>query len=219
MIYAKDYTIFDLEGILNSRGKQAVDRKLTRYGIKFNSHGSGRNRIYSIAEISDPFKVFCITELGMSAGCDFDKMRYFFYYLFCADALDSLSHVDVHTFLAKNAGINVTRQTISDWINKLNASEYWSFSDYRYFRIVKEADGKKRGIEISADDYKKAWQTYFGIKAQTGDCSLAYAIMFENLGGHPYKKPRIVASAFYTKQIEELMDILNEWFLSQTFNK
>lgn len=220
-IQEKNYSIMELEIILGSTGKQAIDRKLTRYGIKYRSKGRGSSRVYTILEISDPFKVFCIVDLGMNSRCKFDRMRYFFYYLLCAETLDNIPLSEMPAFLAKEAGVDISRQTLSKWLEKLNDSDFYQFSseNIKYYKITENAAGEKESILITRDEYKKAWQSYFNIKKATHDSGIAYSMMHRYLGGHPYKKRMLDPNAIYAKEIEELLDILNNWFLSQKLNK
>jgi len=221
MLETKDYIIGELETILNSRGKQAVDRKLARYGIEFSSHGGGISRVYSLLKINDPFKVFCITEFGMAANCDFDRMRYFFYFLLCGEWLESLPIVQMPEFLAKEVNIQVSRQTLAAWMQKLNASTYFMFSDsdVKYYKRKNDDAGGCICTEIDHGSYKKAWQIYFGVKEKTGDTRFAYCRMYEFLDGHPFKKQILKANAFFLKEIDYLIDLLTDWFLSHELNK
>ena len=48
MLEVKKYSVAELSAILGSAGKQAIDRKLERYGIEFTSSGWADNRVYEI---------------------------------------------------------------------------------------------------------------------------------------------------------------------------
>ena len=61
MLEPRDYTKNEISGILGTKDKQGIDRKLQRYGVDFTSTGRGENRVYTIKNIPFPFKVFCIT--------------------------------------------------------------------------------------------------------------------------------------------------------------
>ena len=67
MIELKKYTIHEMSAILNSKGKQAIERKLKRYDIEFITSGRGDDVVFEITAIQNKFKVFCITEFNMPA--------------------------------------------------------------------------------------------------------------------------------------------------------
>ena len=90
MLEVRKYSIAELSTILGSTGKQAIDRKLERYGVEYTSTGRGQSLVYDITKISDPFKVYCITKLGIPAQANFEKIRNLYYYFFCDEKnLDS----------------------------------------------------------------------------------------------------------------------------------
>ena len=69
----RDYPIGVLENLIGSRGKQAVDRKLTKYGYGFSSAGSGTKRVYTITSLPNAqarFKSYCV-----HGGCVFTEVK------------------------------------------------------------------------------------------------------------------------------------------------
>ena len=72
----------ELSQIFGTKDKQGLDRKLIRYGIVFDVCGRGERATYTIKAITDPFKVFAITELGFDGNTDFTKLRNFYYHFF-----------------------------------------------------------------------------------------------------------------------------------------
>ena len=73
VIELREYTIQEMSAILNTKGKQAIERKLERYDVEFTTSGRGDGVVFEIKALHDRFKVFCITELNMSAQYDFEK--------------------------------------------------------------------------------------------------------------------------------------------------
>ena len=73
MIELKKYTIHEMSAILNSKGKQAIERKLKGYDIEFITSGRGDDVVFEITAIQNKFKVFCITEFNMPAQCGFER--------------------------------------------------------------------------------------------------------------------------------------------------
>ena len=81
MIELRAYKRDELAEILKTSDKGEMMAKLTRWGVVYDEpEGRGKNLTFTIIKIKDPFKVFCITELGVPASWDFYKMRNLFYY-------------------------------------------------------------------------------------------------------------------------------------------
>lgn len=214
MLEIKNYPISELSAVLGTNGKQNIDRKLERYGVKFVSTGSGQSRIYEIKEITNSFKLYCIIEMGMSAGVDFEKFKYFCYYIFCDESFADFPIVEMETIMSED-GVHVSRQTISNWMNRLSEIGYIHFDknvDCIYYAITKTPDKKKHYAEISQEIYCKGWSLYWSNKEKIGT-DAAYREMYNCVGGHPYKHPRIDKNGFYSEKIEELIDLISESFL------
>lgn len=177
----------ELKEILGANNKQAVDRKLERYGVSFNSSGRGDRRVYEITEIENPFKLYCITELGISAQANFDKIRNLFYYFFCVDGFTELPLVEMENTM-RAEGEDISRQCISKWITYLRHLDYITFSnsDCNYYAISKNKKGERICRQITHKEYKAAWAIYFDNWDKEG-CHYAYILMYQSIGGHPYK--------------------------------
>ena len=66
---------------------------------------------------------------------------------------------------------------------------------------------KKTCREITREEYGQAWAIYHKHK-NTDGCACAYALMYNVLPGHPYKKPIYYENAIMFQEIEELIDII-----------
>lgn len=82
MLELREYTKAELSAIFSTNDMQGLKRKLQRYGIRYQVQGRGERAIFTILETADPFKVFCISELGYDGGTDFQKLRNFLYLSF-----------------------------------------------------------------------------------------------------------------------------------------
>lgn len=213
MLELRDYPIAELENLLNTTGKQGIDRKLQRYGIDFTSDGRGQARIYTINHIPDPFKVYAIVKLGIPAQADFTKIRNLYYFLFCAEGFAENPLIEMEQIMDAE-GVPMARQTITKWINYLQHIDYITFSpvDFHYFVIYKTPYGIKEYKEIDAETYKKGWSIYHEWKWKEGSGN-AYSRMYNTIGGHPYKKPVIIENAIYQNEIDELIEVINESML------
>lgn len=213
MIEIRQYTITELFSLLNVHTKQGVDRKLQRYEVKFNSTGRAKNRIYEIEEITNPFKLYCIMELNISANVDFEKFKHFCLYIFCDEEFATYPVVQMSEILEKNK-IHISRQTVSKSIRYLEKNEYIATlnSEYIYYAINKLPNGEKTYTEISKEKYSKGWSIYWN-NEEVLDKGIAYIQMVHYIGGHPYKRPKIEQNAFYKKEIETLIELVNDTFL------
>lgn len=211
MLEKRTYPIAELEKILGSVGKQNIDRKLARYGIGFSSDGYGRERIYTITDIPDTFKTYAITKLGIPAQADFTKIRNLYYFVFCGEGFTDTPLVEMERILEAE-GAKVARQTITKWMDYLQRINYITFNNFdcKYYAIKKDPlTNIKTYEEIDAETYKKGWSIYHSNKEKLGS-SCAYSLMYNIVGGHPFKKPAMVENALCQQEIEELIDVIKE---------
>lgn len=213
-IYKKD----EMFAILKSKNKQSANKKLKRYGVVFTTHGRGQNLTYEIQKITNPFKLYCIIELGISANVDFEKFKYFCLYLFCDDTFITFPRIEMERILRAN-DTPISRQTISKSIRYLQNNNYIEVfkNDCRYYVIDSLPNGEKSYTEIEHEKYKKGWQIYWDSKKIMGT-GLSYWKMRKYIGGHPYKCPKIEQNAFYSKEIKTLIDLVTDTFLNQPIN-
>ncbi len=213
MLELKQYSPAELaEVIQTSPERQQITRKLNRYNICFTCAGRGHNLIYTIEAIPHPFKVYCVFDLGIDPRADFRKLRNLFYYLFCVDGFAELPILEMAERLSET-NAPVSRETIGKWLTYLAHINFVMFdtSDCVYYRINK-VGGKMIHTEIDRETYNAGWRLYFERKEASGS-SVAYEAMTKYVGGHPYKKAKMVENAFYQEEIHRLIDYINETFL------
>lgn len=208
MLEVKKYSIAELSTILGSTGKQAIDRKLTRYGIEYTSSGRGSSLTYEITKISDPFKVYCITKLGIPSQANFEKIRNLYYYFFCDEGFADLPLIEMAEYMEAE-GVPASRQFVTKWLEYLKEIDYINFDkrECKYYAIEKIAANEKICREITREEYGRAWAIYHQHKNTEG-CACAYALMYNTLPGHPYKKPIYYENAIMFQEIQELIDII-----------
>ena len=214
MLEIREYTKNELSAVLGTNTKQGIDRKLQRYGIRYVSTGRGQRLKYEILEVPDGFKLFCITEFGMSANVNFEKFKYFCYYLFCDETFADFPIVKMEEIMSED-GVHVSRQTISNWLEHLSRINCISFDrrgDCIYYAIIKVPSGEKIYKEIPRERYIKGWNIYWRNSNKMGSFA-AYSKMYDYVGGHPYKHPIIMENAFYSEKIKKLIELMNESFL------
>lgn len=212
MLEVRDYSIAELRAELGTTDKQGIDRKLKGYGIKFYSSGRGNKRIYTIKSVPDPFRIYAITKLGIPAQADFTKIRNLYFYFFCVDGFADWPMVKMEAILEED-GKKISQKTISKWLKYLEKLDYilFSRSDFTYY-VINKVNGESQYKEISKEKYLEGWHIYFDSKDEEG-CGCAYIKMTNHIGGHPYKRAKFDENAFYLKDIEELIEVINESFL------
>ena len=214
MIEIKTYTKAELAEILHTPNRQGITRKLDRYNIAYTCDGDGDNLKITVKAIPNPFKVFCITNLGIPAQSDFTLLRNLFYYLFCCEGFAGLPLIQMAEKLDED-GRHIARETIGKWINYLEKIDFVAFdkADCTYYAISTAPDGAKLHREISKEQYNIGWKIYFEHKPEEGSHG-AYARMYNYIGGHPYKKAKMIPNAFYIQEINQMIEYINESFIT-----
>ena len=82
MLEERSYTKQELAELLGTKDRQGIKDKLDGYDVVYSIKGNGDNAVFKIKRLNDPFKVFCILELGFRPQCDFTKVRNLFWYYF-----------------------------------------------------------------------------------------------------------------------------------------
>ena len=109
MLEIRSYTYAELSQMLGTRDAQGICRRLTRWDVVYTVSGRRAQTIYDIIEIPDPFKVFCILDLGFSPQTDFDKLMFFLYYALNDDEFLWLPYGRLEVLMGEN-GRPVTQQ-------------------------------------------------------------------------------------------------------------
>lgn len=206
MIEFRKYTIHEMSAILNSKGRQAIERKLKRYDIEFITSGRGDDVVFEIIAMHNKFKVFCITELNMSARYDFEKFLHLMYYFLNVDDFLWLPNEKLSLMMG-DSGNYVSRQCIGNWKQRLEALDIISASSEFIYYF---AQGQTQ-ILTDSNTYKKAWREYFQDRENGASWGYAIEKMKHNYGGVGRKQPISELSAFHT----QFYEIVNECFHGQ----
>lgn len=207
MLEIRGYPIAEMRELLHTKAKQGIDRKLERYGVSFSSSGRGKSLIYHITAISNPFKLYCVVDLGIPAQADFIRIRNLYYYFFCVDGFMDLPLVEMEQKMC-GEDADISRQCISKWIKYLRKLDYIEFSkSYCDYYAISKSNGQRIPHKIEREEYAQAWAIYFEYRGKDG-CTAAYQRMYNYIGGHPYKKPIYTQNAIYAKEIEKLINMI-----------
>ena len=205
MIDLKRYTKAEMSAILHTNSKQGITRKLDRYGITYISEGRGDRLFITVTAIQNPFKVFCITELGFPAQCDFYKLRNFMFYFFADNDTFRSMPDEVMETLLNERGKRVSRQTIAGWKRRLDRLGIIQLNqwDYVYYFAFKNHQRM-----CDHEEYAKAWKEYWENKRAGMSTYTAIEYMRFNYGGVARKQPRAYLNPFYTDTIRVLQDLI-----------
>ena len=148
----RDYPLGVLENLIGSRGKQAVERKLEKYGYGFTSAGWGKQRIYTITSLPNAqarFKSYCVFTLGFDPNTDFVKLRDFVFYLendydFCGMPDEMMEEY------LRLEGHGMSRQTIGNYRRQLEDKGLIApMGEWVYYRVFKEYGVQKKNSMVS----------------------------------------------------------------------
>ena len=207
------YSITELGEIIDSHGKQAIDRKLNNWEVSYSSTGRGAERKYTIKELRNPFKIFCITELDINVRTDFNKLRDVFYFLLNDPDVRFWPAERLSAFLA-SMNRSVSRQSIRNYTDKLILNEYagTDFDNFKYYFAY-----KNNYIETTRGMYSQAWRKYWILKNEEGkDSRFAIADMIRNYGGVARKHEGIFLNGFYHSKIDYLNSLVCESLENET---
>ena len=203
MLELKEYTKPEMSEILGTKSVTNIKNKLKRYDVDFEVSGRGEKALFTIKCMNNPFKVYCITELGYDAGTDFIKLAFFFYYFF-NDEEFMIMPDEVKEFRMTNNGNRVSRQTIAKYTKKLEEKKLIdrNTTDFIYYFAFEHQQ-----ILTDKNTYCKAWRDYW-IRVDSGMyCMDAINLMRSEHGGVARKQAIPQINGIYNRQIEELSDL------------
>lgn len=214
MLELRTYTKDEIINILGTEDRQGIKRKLDGYGVEYIIDGWGDYKL-TITAINDPFKLFCITILGIPAQADFNKVKTLYYHLFCCPEFATKPYEVMASVLKEEDEKDPpSSKTVSKWIAHLGKIDFVAFDkeDCTYYAIQKCKDGLRNCTEISKETYCTGWHIYWKYKEREGT-DAAYYRMFNYVGGHPCRKAKMKPNAIYLNEINQLIDILTDEYV------
>lgn len=214
MLETKTYPAGELFAIMRTRNKSATDGKLNNYNISYTSEGRGNRLTYTITNIPDRFKVFCVFDLNFSPQIDFRKLRDFIFYLLGDDDFNwrPMEMMEEYLRIAKRG---MSRQTISGYIRRLERLNLIAGTDFVYYRVYKEFGVQKHEI-VTKEEYSAAWGVYWAKREQGYDSRAAYSVMYNSFGGVPRKQRKLEQNALEGDTLNMLSELVAESYLSET---
>ena len=134
MLECREYSYQELCSIFNTHDARSIKNRLTRWNVEYTYKGRGANLKFTIQNIHDPFRVFCILELSYSPQTDFRKLAYFLYYYMNDVEFYSLP-CERQEQIMWMEGTPLTRQTIETYIQRLADNELIlrASGNFRYY--------------------------------------------------------------------------------------
>ena len=202
MLELRTYTKAELTEIFGTADSQGLKRKLQRYGIKFQTAGRGQRLTFTIIETADPFKVFCIDELGYDGRTDFIKLRNFLYCYLNDDEFRAMpDEVKAHRMSKK--GKPMCRQTIAGYTAKLADQNLIDLNtgEYIYYFVYKDTQRIATHQEYSA-----AWAIYWGAVKEGLPTREAIWLMRCEYGGVARKQAIPQINGIFLEKLNKLND-------------
>lgn len=194
--------------MLGVKDNQGAQRKLSRYGVRFFVNGWGKNASFNITAIDDPFKVYCILEMGFDANCDFKKLRNYLFFLLGEDEYCWLPDEPMEKYM-RSKGFYLSRQTITKYREHLERLNYIHGGDFIYYRVYRDDRDRQCYQQVEKEKYNKAWRVYWDMRNDGADSELAFACMYSAFGGVPRKQAKPIKNAFHLKELNYLLDLVS----------
>ncbi len=206
MLELRTYTKAELVEMFHTNSREGIVRRLNNYGITFTCEGNGNNLKVTINSIPDPFKVFCILDLGFRPQCDFVKMREFFWAYFQDDEFRSLPD-EVLEYRLREDGPGVSRQTIARWKERLSTlGLIWiSTNEFLYYFAYQHTQRMTDKAE-----YCQAWHEYWEARGKGAKSREAIGYMIVDYGGVARKQPCVDLNGIYAGTITALLEYIQE---------
>lgn len=206
MLELRKYAKPELSAMFGTRDMESLQRKLFRYGVGFEVQGRGESAVFTIREIADPFKVYCIIELGFDGRTDFIKVRNFLHYFFNDEEFMAMPN-EVKEHRMRKQGQDVSRQTVATYIAKLDSRNLIDRNTNNF--IYYFALGQEQRI-ADKEEYLQAWHEYWN-DIDNGFSSVeAISRMRKKYGGVARKQPKPAINGIYNKEIEYLNTLVQQ---------
>lgn len=204
MLELKAYPKPELSAIFGTQSTEGLQRKMERYGITFEREGRGERAIYKITEIQNPFKIFCITELGFDGGTDFRKLRNFYYYFFNDEEFMAMPD-EVKEYRMMKEGSPVSRQTIANYIRRLEIHDMINRNTTNYIYYFANKQTQRM---VDKAEYLQAWHEYWAEIGKGVPSFDAIWDMREKYGGVARKQAIPEINGIYNEKIEYMLNLI-----------
>lgn len=201
------YTRNELIEMFGKSDNQGLKRKLEGYGVGFAESGRGEKMTLTINSIANPFKIFCVSELGFNGNTDFTKLLHFYYYFFNDEEFMAMPDEVKEYRMRASEKSDVSRQTIANYTRRLEQNNFIDLhtSDYIFYFAYKH---QQRIVEKT--EYLEAWHNYWAdLNGEENKSGYAINRMIGNYGGVARKQSIPKINGIYIPQIENLKNLIH----------
>ncbi len=209
MLECKAYPAIEMWEYLGVKDNEGAKRKLNRYGIVCFVNGSGKNATFNIKQIDDPFKVYCVFEMGFDGRSDFRKIRNYLFFLLGEEEYCWLPDEPMEKLL-RSKGYSISRQTITKYRERLESLGYIHGGDFVYYRVETDENDQKHYVQVEKEEYNWAWHLYWDKRSEGMTSEQAFAYMYSAFGGVPRKQAKPEQNAFYLNELNYLLDLVSK---------
>jgi len=215
MLECKTYPAAEMFAYLHTRNKEETDRKLRRYNVDYFANGRGSTLEYNITAIHDPFRLYCVFDLGYAPQTDFSKLRDFLYYLL-SDEDFTWRPMEMMERYMRERGHTISRQSIAKYLARMDQIGLLGlWGDAVYYRVYRDENDQEQYEFVSKEEYCRAWRMYWDKRNNEGwDSAQAFAYVYAGFGGVPRKQPRVEQNVFYLKELNFLLDLVKQDFMA-----
>ena len=201
MLECRTYTYSELSGLFRTRDTQAIKRKLDRWDIQYTAKGRRALQTFEIEKIRNPFKVYCLLDLGSSPQTDFTTLAFFTYNLLCDDEFQQLPATIMEERLRMD-GHTLSRQTIKTYLSRFEDADLICRGlHYVYYFAYGQTH-----IDTDEATYKRAWAEYWDMIRDGYTSDSARIAMCSKYGGVARKHPTVTLNAFYNPVYPSLVE-------------
>lgn len=216
MLELKTYKFAEIAAYLRAGRSRGVRDKLTRYSVEYTESGGhhDQSKTYTITAINDPFRLFCVFDLGIPPQTDFKKLRDFTVYLLADEDFNWRPMEMMEEYLRRFTD-GPSRQTISNYLRIFTDRDLIAMNgEYVYYKVYNDRGVQKHEI-ITKEQYNAAWAVYWDRRNNGADSLAAYSTMYSWLGGVPRKQQKIATNGFYNTELDRLEEYATESFLAE----
>lgn len=215
MLECRIYPAAELFAYLHTNDKEATNRKLSRYNVDYFANGWGSSLSYNITAIHDPFRLYCVFDLGYDPHTDFRKLMEFMFYLL-GDEEFNWRPMEMMERYMRERGHTISRQSIAKYLARMQQIGLVGlWGDAVYYRVWRDENDQEQYDIVSKEEYCHAWRMYWDKRNNEGwDSAQAFAYVYAGFGGVPRKQPRVEQNGIYGKELDFLLDLVKQEFMN-----
>lgn len=209
MLECKVYPASEIWKYLGVRDNEGAKRKLNRYDIVCFVNGRGENASFNITAINDPFKVYCVFEMGFDVRSDFKKLRNYLFFLLGEDEYCWLPDEPMEAYM-RSKGYQISRQTIAKYRERLESLGYIHSGDFIYYRVFRDEYDRQHYQQVEKEEYCWAWHLYWDKRGEGWDSERAFAYMYSAFAGVPRKQAIAEHNQLFINELNYLLDLVSK---------